>query len=164
MRREKRFGNSWPRRSRNEVINDEIPLHDGDVLVDSLNIQEDNQGSNNNSSDTSFQESRATLDMERNKILSMLAEAESSASSSKEKEKASEERLKLLKYMEQEKTLETLIKNKELPNCFVVITDKGVNVTVQTDQLDQTTVTKISEIIMRQTDRPASEIVVQDAS
>ena len=79
-------------------------------------------------------------------------------------QKASEEKMKLLEYMEQEKTIETLIKNKGLPDSFVVITDSGVNVTVNTDKLDQPTVTKICEIIIRQTDRKADEIVVQDAS
>ena len=82
-----------------------------------------------------------------------------SASGSEEKQKASEEKMKLLEYMEQEKTIETLIKNKGLPDSFVVITDSGVNVTVNTDKLDQPTVT-----IIRQTDRKADEIVVQDAS
>ena len=66
--------------------------------------------------------------------------------------------------MEQEKTIETLIKNKNLPESFVVITDTGVNVTVNTDDLDQQTVTKICEIVMRQANVKASEIVVQDAS
>ena len=66
--------------------------------------------------------------------------------------------------MEQEKTIETLIKNKGLPDTFVVITDTGVNVTVDSEELDQNMVTKICEIVMRQTDRKASEIVVQDVS
>ena len=65
---------------------------------------------------------------------------------------------------EKEKTVETLIKNKGLPECFVVITDSGVNVTVNTEKLDQSTVTKICEIVMRQTGVKASEIVVQDVS
>ena len=66
--------------------------------------------------------------------------------------------------MEQEKTVETLIKNKGLPESFVVISDSGVNVTVNTEKLDQQTVTKICEIVMRQTSVKASEIVVQDLS
>ena len=45
-----------------------------------------------------------------------------------------------------------------------MITDSGVNVTVNTEELDQSMVTKICEIIMRETDRKASEIVVQDVS
>ena len=162
-----------------KAANDDIPLHDGDVLVDSLNVQEDegeSEGSVDESalvtsddvselenSDSYFQELRATLDMDRNKIISMLTDAESSASSEAEKKEASAEKMRLLDYMEQEKTVEALIKNKGLPECFVVITDSGVNVTVNSKELDQSMVTKISEIIMRETDRNASELVIQKA-
>lgn len=160
-------------------VNNDIPLHDGDVLVDSLNVQEEDSEAQGNidesalvtsddvselkNTDTYFRELRATLDMDRNKILSMLTDAEGSASAKAEKEEVSAEKMRLLNYMEQEKTVETLIKNKGLPETFVVITDSGVNVTVNTKDLDQNTVTKICEIIMRETDRKAGEIVVQDA-
>lgn len=163
-----------------QTTGNDIPLHDGDVLVDSLNVKDaqgEAEGTLDESSlvtsddvaelentDTYFQELRATLDMDRNKIISMLTDAENSASSAAEKKDASEEKMKLLDYMEQEKTIETLIKNKGLPEAFVVITDSGVNITVNTENLDQPTVTKICEIVMRQTDRKAGEIVVQDAS
>ena len=102
--------------------------------------------------------------MDRNQIISMLTEAEESASTKAEKDEASAEKMRLLDYMEKEKTVETLIKNKGIPECFVVITDSGVNVTVNTEKLDQSTVTKICEIVMRQTGVKASEIVVQDVS
>lgn len=159
---------------------EDIPLHDGDVLVDSLNVKDETEKAEGgadesalvtsddvselDNTDTYFQELRATLDMDRNKIISMLTEAESSASTRAEKEEASAEKMRLLNYMEQEKTIETLIKNKGLPDTFVVITDTGVNVTVDSEELDQNMVTKICEIVMRQTDRKASEIVVQDVS
>lgn len=141
-----------------ESASEDIPLHDGDILVTSDDVTDQEN------TDTYLQEMRATLDMERNKIISILSETEASASSSDEKENASKEKLKLLEYMEAEQTIETLISNKGLPDSFVVITDSGVNVTVNTTDLDQPTVTKITEIIMRQTDRPAAEIVIQDAS
>ena len=149
------------------------------MLVDSLNVEEEkgeDQSSDSKDSelvtsddvsentDTYFQELRATLDMDRNQIISMLTEAEESASTKAEKDEASAEKMRLLDYMEKEKTVETLIKNKGLPECFVVITDSGVNVTVNTEKLDQSTVTKICEIVMRQTGVKASEIVVQDVS
>ena len=161
-------------------MGNEIPVHDGDVLVDSLNVKDETEKAEGgadesalvtsddvselDNTDTYFQELRATLDMDRNKIISMLTEAESSASTRAEKEEASAEKMRLLNYMEQEKTIETLIKNKGLPDTFVVITDTGVNVTVDSEELDQNMVTKICEIVMRQTDRKASEIVVQDVS
>lgn len=165
--------------SSDKTASEDIPLHDGDVLVDSLNVQEEGETSEGNAdeselvtsddvselenSDAYFQEMRATLDMDRNKIISMLTDAENSASSESEKEEASAEKMRLLNYMEQEKTIETLIQNKGLPECFVVITDSGVNVTVNSTELDQPMVTKISEIIMRETDRNASELVIQKA-
>lgn len=141
-----------------KTVNEEIPVHDGDVLVTSDEVVEPEN------TDTYFQELRATLDMDRNKIIALLTDAEGSASTSDEKKEASAEKMRLLNYMEQEKTVEALIKNKGLPDSFVVITDTGVNVTVNTENLDQDTVTKICEIVMRQTDRKATEIVVQDVS
>ena len=164
----------------NLKANEDIPLHDGDVLVDSLNVQDgENKAkgqvdesalvtsddvSELENKDTYFQELRATLDMDRNQILAMLSDAESSASTKAEKEEASAEKMRLLNYMKQEKTVEALIKNKSLPESFVVITDSGVNVTVKSDQLDQPMVTKICDIVMRETGRKANEIVIQDAS
>ncbi len=148
-------------------VNDDIPLHDGDVLVDSTkdesSLVTSDQAVNENT-DTYFQELRANLELDRNKIISMLTEAEESASTSEKKEDAADEKMKLLNYMETEKNIETLIKNKGLPECFVVISDAGVNITVNTDKLDQETVTKICEIVMRQSGRNANEIVVQEAS
>lgn len=165
--------------SSDKTASEDIPLHDGDVLVDSLNVQDEGEPSEGSAdeselvtsddvselenSDAYFQEMRATLDMDRNRIISMLTDAENSAASEAEKEEASAEKMRLLNYMEQEKTIETLIKNKGLPECFVVITDSGVNVTVNSTELDQSTVTKISEIIMRETDRSAGELVIQKA-
>lgn len=166
-----------------KTVNGDIPLHDGDVLVDSLNVDDENDASNKKSSknkeaklvasddvaqlenkDSYFQELRANLDMDRNKIISMLTDAEDSASTKKEKQEAAAQKMRLLDYMEKEKTVETLIKNKGLPESFVVISDSGVNVTVNTEDLDQQTVTKICEIVMRQTGVKACEIVVQDVS
>lgn len=142
----------------NKAVNEDIPIHDGDVLVTSDNISEPEN------SNEYMQELRANLEMDRNKIISMLTEAEASASSSEEKKKASDEKMRLLKYMEQESTIETLIKNKGLPDTFIVISDGGVNITVNSEDLDQNTVSKICEIIMRQTGREADEIVLQEAS
>ena len=165
--------------SSDKTASEDIPIHDGDVLVDSLNVQDEGEPSEGSAdeselvtsddvselenSDAYFQEMRATLDMDRNRIISMLTDAENSASSEAEKEEASAEKMRLLNYMEQEKTIEALIKNKGLPECFVVITDSGVNVTVNSTELDQSTVTKISERIMRETDRSAGELVIQKA-
>ena len=152
----------------NESVNDDIPLHDGDVLVD--NVEDDSslvasdQAVDENNKDTYFEELRANLEMDRNTIISMLTEAEKTAATTEEKKKASDEKIKILGYIETEKNIETLIANKGLPDCFVVISDTSVNITVNTENLNQETVTQICEIVMRQSGRNADEIVVQEAS
>lgn len=45
-----------------------------------------------------------------------------------------------------------------------MISDSGINITVNSEDLDQNTVSKICEIVMRQTGRNADEIVLQEAS
>lgn len=156
-----------------------IPEHDGDVLVDSINIQEeessaaDDQETKNTelvtsddvsdleNSDTYFEEMRATINMDRNEVISMLTDAETSAETSSEKENATQKKMKLLEYMEQEQNVENAIKAKGLPECLVLITDSGVNVTVNKQDLDQSDVAKICDVVMRETGRKAPEIIIQ---
>ena len=47
-------------------MGNEIPVHDGDVLVDSLAVSEDAD------KEGTFEEMRAALDLERNKLLSSM--------------------------------------------------------------------------------------------
>lgn len=169
----------------------DIPEHDGDVLVDSINVKEETQsGSKSESatektaqkasqeskeselvtsddveelknSDTYFEEMRATINMDRNQVISMLTDAESTAKNDTEKESANQQKMKLLQYMEQEQNVENAIKTKGLPECLVLITDSGVNVTVNKQDLNQSDVAKICDVVMRETGKKAPEIVIQ---
>ena len=164
--------------------NQDIPEHDGDVLVDSINVKNESETTGKESkketqqttdselvtsddvsdlknTDTYFEEMRATINMDRNQVISMLTDAETTADSSSEKESATQQKLKLLKYMEQEQNVENAIKTKNLPECLVLITDSGVNVTVNKQDLNQSDVAKICDVIMRETGRKAPEIVIQ---
>ncbi|MCQ4635887.1 SpoIIIAH-like family protein [Anaerovorax odorimutans] len=164
--------------------NQDIPEHDGDVLVDSINVKNETETSAKESkketkaskeselvtsddvsdlenTDTYFEEMRATINMDRNQVISMLTDAETTAENSSEKESATQQKLKLLKYMEQEQNAENAIKTKNLPECLVLITDSGVNVTVNKQDLNQSDVAKICDVIMRETGRKAPEIVIQ---
>lgn len=165
--------------------NGNIPEHDGDVLVDSVNVQKESSNSQKEegkegqtesqdselvtsddvsdleNADTYFEEMRATINMDRNQVISMLTDAEATAESSSEKENATQQKLKLLKYMEQEQNVENAIKTKKLPECLVLITDSGVNVTVNKQDLNQSDVAKICDVVMRETGRKAPEIVIQ---
>lgn len=155
----------------------EIPEHDGDVLVDSLNVQTEGETSSSENSDTEtvtsdeaseakqsdsyFQEMRASITLDRNEVIAMLTDAETTAETSSEKENASQKKLALLENMQKEQDIENAITAKGLPECLVLITENGINVTVNKQELNDNDVTKICDIVMRETERPASEIIVQ---
>lgn len=165
----------------------EMLEHDGDVLVDSLNIKAvagnqavsgagisstSNSGitskvvtsddiSELNNSDTYFGEIRDTIDSDRNQVISMLTDVVAETDNAVEKENATQQKLKIIGYMEKEKTIESLISAKGLPECLVLLTDNAVNVTVNKEQLDQADVAKICDIVIRETSRPANQIIIQ---
>lgn len=160
--------------------------HDGDVLVDSLNIkavaeddatkgeEEANMDESQPSElvtsddiselangDAYMNEVRETINEDRNQVISMLTDVAAEAENTGEKERAVEQKLKIIEYMEQEKNIESIITTKGLPECLVLLTDNAVNVTVNKAQLDQTDVAKICDVIVRETERPTSQIVIQ---
>lgn len=162
----------------------DIPEHDGDVLVDSVNIREEtdeqkqaegdakkqaedtaavtsDDAADLKSPDTYFEEMRATINMDRNQVISMLTDAESTAKTDTEKDNASQQKMKILQFMEQEQNVENAIKAKGLPQCLVLITDSGVSVTVNKQELNQADVAKICDVVMRETGKKAPEIVIQ---
>lgn len=166
--------------------NQAIPEHDGDVLVDSIHVQEETEASKHGqkdsqkesskkdselvtsddvsdleNSDTYFEEMRATINMDRNEVISMLTDAENTAEGSSEKENATQQKLQLLEYMEQEQNVENAIRTKGLPECLVLITESGVNVTVDKQDLNQSDVAKICDVVMRETGRKAPDIIIQ---
>lgn len=157
----------------------EVMPHDGDVLVDSLNVSEITtdgveKGAVDDSSlvtsdditelenkDSYFDEMRATIDMDRNQVLAMLTDVIEEAATEKEKDNATAQKLKIIDYMDKEKIIENLISTKGLPECLVLLTDNAVNVTVNKDDLVQSDVAKICDVVMRETGRSASQIVIQ---
>lgn len=163
-----------------EYVNDESPEiapHDGDVLVDSLKLTKLPGDANDGvlpaemvtsddiadlkNSDAYFSEARATVNMDRNRIISMLSDVIAEAQTTAEKENASAQKLKIIEYMDKEKTIENLILTKGLPECMVLITDNAVNVTVNKQDLTQSDIAKIYDITMRETGRPAADIIIQ---
>ena len=122
-------------------MGNEIPVHDGDVLVDSLAVSEDAD------KEGTFEEMRAALDLERNKLLSSMD--------------SEQEKKRITGYMEKELSVESLIKSKNLPSSYVVITESCVTVTVDKQELDTNPVAKICDIVMRETGRTADKIVIQ---
>lgn len=169
---------------------DQMKEHDGEVLVDSINVtglpgrsvkgQEsptasggavsnvsdaalvtsDDAGELKNT-DTYFEEVRATINMDRNEILSMLTDVISETAEGAEKNNATEQKLRIIDYMNKEKVIENLIENKGFSDALVLMTDSSVNITVNKQDLSQTDVAKICDIVMRETGKKADQIVIQ---
>lgn len=163
----------------------EMLKHDGDVLVDSLNIKAmpgtgsaiadsttdsgavasevvtSDDISELSNADTYFGELRNTIDSDRNQVISMLTDVMAETDNAVEKDNASQQKLKIIGYMEKERNIESLISAKGLPECLVLLTDNAVNVTVNKQELDQSDVAKICDVVIRETGRPASQIIIQ---
>jgi len=112
--------------------------------------------------DTYFEEARATINMDRNQVISMLTDViEETKDGSAEKNNATQQKLKIIDYMNKEKVIENLIKNKGFTDALVLMTDNSVNVTVNKQEITQSDVAKICDIVMRETGRDVSQIVIQ---
>ncbi len=172
-----------------EVKANNIPLHDGDVLVDSRNIAQVEEDSNSESSTdgdsektektagddvnkedgegdaatngNTFAEKRAKLDLERNDLIAGYDSTIKNSTNDAEKNNAVANKEKLTKYMEQEVSIESLISSKNLPECLVIITESTITVTVDEQELTQNTVAKICNIVMAETGRGADKIIIQ---
>ena len=83
----------------------EIPVHDGDVLVDSLAVKEDEKG------EGTFEEMRAALELERNKLLSSID--------------SEQEKKRITGYMEKELAVETQLYHEALANAAGILRDGG---------------------------------------
>lgn len=161
------------------VKSNNIPLHDGDVLVDSQNVAMENpQGteSNDNGNDAedtasdkvagvsaSLEEQRAKLDLERNDLLAGYEDTIKNSTNEAEQKSALGKKEKLTQYMEQEVAVESIITSKNLPESLVIITDSTVTVTVDEQDLKQNVVAKICHIVMEETERTADKIIIQSA-
>ena len=141
----------------------EVPVHDGEVLVDSLAVEEKTEDANANTEENegSFEEMRAQMELERNKLIATLDSTINNSSNDNEKKNASDEKQRIMDYMETELAIESIIASKNLPDSFVLITESSISVTVDKQELDTNTVAKICDIVMRETGKPADKIIIQ---
>lgn len=163
--------------------------HDGEVLVDSVNVtplpgtQKDGDSKEEASlteermgegllvtsdnveelenDDTYFGEVRASVAMDRNEIISMLTQVINELPEGAEKNNATQQKIKIIDYMNKENEMESLIENKGFSEALVIMTDTSVNVSVKKQDLSQADIAKIMDIVMRETGRTAKEIVIQ---
>ncbi len=138
----------------------QLPLHDGDVLVDSKAVAEGTQ-TNVEESASTLDQKRANLELERNELIAGFDETIQNSSSDAEKKNAIKQKEQLTKYMEQEIAIEGILDTKNLPDSLVIITESTVNVTVDEQELKQNMVTKICSVVMTETGRTADKIIIQ---
>ena len=115
-----------------------------------------------NDSNTYFEDARATLNMDRNEIISMLTEFSEESEDEAAKNEAVQQKLALIEYMSKEATIENLLKNKGFEDVYVVMTDSAVNVTLNKEELTDVDVAQVLDIVSRESGRDASQIVVQN--
>lgn len=132
----------------------------GEAIDSSMIVTSDNYSELANA-DTYFEEARATINMDRNQVISMLTDVIEETKEGPEKNSATQQKLKIIDYMNKEKVIENLIINKGFTDALVLMTDNSVNVTVNKQEISQSDVAKICDIVMRETGRDASQIVIQ---
>ncbi len=84
----------------------------------------------------------------------------SADASEESKAQAEAQKLSLVMRMEQELTLETLIKAKGFDDAIVAISENGVNVVVGTAEMTQEEATQILAIITDETDYKATDVKI----
>ena len=139
-------------------VKGQIPLHDGDVLVDSKTVTEEPK---EEEEEATLEQKRANLELERNQLIAAFDETIKNSASEEEKKNAMKQKEQLIKCMEQEIAIEGIIDTKNLPDSLVIITENTVNVTVDEQDLKQNIVTKICNVVMTETGRTADKIIIQ---
>lgn len=143
------------------IKDDSIPKHDGDVLVDSINVVSEEETAA--SQGVNFEGKRAKVDLERNEIIAKLDETINNTKSDNEKDTMIEMKAELIGNMKKELEIETLIESKKLPDTFILITDRNIKATVDTSELKQAEVNKLCNLIMEETGLGAEKIIIQSA-
>lgn len=140
------------------VTSNKIPLHDGDVLVDSQNVEIGDESTKA----ATIEEAKADLELKRNDCIAKYDETIKNTTSEEERKDAMEKKSALMQSMEQEAACEELIKAKNLPESLVIITANRITVTAFTEELKQDEASKICSIIMEETRYTADKIVIQN--
>lgn len=139
---------------------DQIPLHDGDVLVDSRAVTEQTDATEKEEA-SNLDEKRAALDLERQELIAGYDKTIQNSASEAEQKNAVKQKEKLTSYIEQETAIEGILDSKNMPETLVIITDNTITVTVDEQDLKQNMVTKICHVVMTETGRTADKIIIQ---
>ncbi len=124
-------------------------------------LTEDQPTSGENVTETFFATYRSDRDSTRESECLYLDSIIASVDVSEEsKTSAEQQKLALVMRMEQEMTLEALIKAKGFEDAIVAISDNGVSVVVGTEELTADQATQILNIITEETDYEATDVKI----
>ncbi|MCT4621556.1 MAG: SpoIIIAH-like family protein [Marinisporobacter sp.] len=99
-----------------------------------------------------FIESRLNMNIEREKMISLLNEMiNNDRTDAANRKAASDEKMKLIDVMSKEKIVENLVKAKGFEEALVFITDHSANIIVEKEKLNDADVAKILDIVIRET-------------
>ncbi|QXM06019.1 SpoIIIAH-like family protein [Crassaminicella indica] len=133
------------------------------VTETSENIKETMNNNYNTKRTNYFIESRLNMDLEREKMITLLNEMiNNDRTDDINRKAASDEKMKLIDIMSKEKIIENLIKAKGFEDALVFITDHSINVIVEAEKLTDSDVAKILDIVIRETKFSADNIKISN--
>lgn len=118
---------------------------------------------NSNSTSGYFLDAKIGRETQRTVGKQTLNEMINNANASKEaKQKAENQYLSLVDISEKEMIMEALIKAKGFEDAVVFLTADTANVTVKAEELKKEDVTKITNIVCRESGLPATKVTIQN--
>lgn len=132
------------------------------IAVSNTNIQ-DSLVSNNLTKANYFLQAKIDIEIEREKTIERFDEIiDNQRVDEDSRKKAVDRKLKVIDVINKEKIVESLIKSKGYEDAVVFITDEGVYVTIQSEDLAQTDIAKILDIVTRETKYSIDNIKIQN--
>lgn len=132
------------------------------IAVANTNIQ-DSLVSNNLAKANYFLQAKIDIEIEREKTIERFDEIINNQKVDEEsRKKAVGKKLKVIDVINKEKIVESLIKSKGYEDAVVFITDEGVYITVQSEELAQADIAKILDIVTRETKYSIDNIKIQN--
>ncbi|QZY56963.1 SpoIIIAH-like family protein [Crassaminicella profunda] len=133
------------------------------VTETSKNIKDTINNNRNVKKTKYFIESRLNMNLERERMISLLNEMiNNDRTDATNRKTASDEKMKLIDIMSKEKIVENLIKAKGFEDALVFITDYSINIIVEAEKLNDSDVAKILDIVIRETNFSADNIKISN--
>lgn len=145
----------------NNIIDSSTNAMEDIIAVSNTNI-EDSLESNSLGKANYFLQAKIDIEIEREKTIERFDEIINNQKVDAESRKtAVNKKIKVIEVMTKEKIVENLIKSKGYEDAVIFITEERVYVTVQTEELADTDVAKILDIVTTETKYSIDDIKIQ---